>query len=61
MLLLTVALLLSNRIQTSPRSAKVDPHPTGCITLHCTACGRSAVYIDRGVNTPPISEAPWSR
>ncbi len=47
--------------RSPPRSTKIDQHPSGRITLHCTACGRSAVYIDRGVNTPPISEAPWSR
>lgn len=44
-----------------PRSSKADQHPTGRVTLHCTACGRSAVYIDRGAGASQISEAPWPR
>ena len=45
--------------RSPPRTAKADQHPTGRITLHCTACGRNAAYIDRGAIAPPISEAPW--
>jgi transposase-like protein len=44
-----------------PRSSKADEHPSARVTLHCTACGRSAVYIDRGAGASQISEAPWSR
>ena len=31
-----------------PRDA--DDHPQGKITLHCAACGRNAVYIDRATD-----------
>jgi rRNA maturation protein Nop10 len=47
--------------RSPPRTSKIDQHPAGRITLHCTACGRSAVYIDRGASASSMTEAPWPR
>lgn len=44
-----------------PRPLKADDQPAGRITLHCSACGRSAVYIDRGAAQSPVPEAPKVR
>jgi transposase-like protein len=44
-----------------PRPLKADDQPAGRVTLHCSACGRSAVYIDRGAGQAPVPEAPKAR
>jgi hypothetical protein len=44
-----------------PRSLKGDDQPAGRVTLHCSACSRSAVYIDRGAGQTPVPEAPNAR
>ena len=44
-----------------PRAIGADDQPAGRITLHCSACGRSVVYIDRGAGQVPVPEAPKAR
>lgn len=45
----------SGAIERSP--ARVEgAGPAGRVTLKCTACGRSAVYIERA--SPPTPESP---
>jgi transposase-like protein len=51
----------SAAVERNPPRSKADQHPSGRVTLHCTACGRSAVYIDRGAGSPQIPEAPRTR
>lgn len=43
--------------RTPPRTAE-DTGPAGRVTLKCTACSRSAVYIDRVPGQSMLPETP---
>ena len=43
------------------RTPKRTVPAAGRITLHCTACGRSAVYLAKGASNPVLPEAPTHR
>ena len=45
---------------TIERTPKRTEQEFGRITLHCTDCGRSAVYLARGSISVPAPEAPTS-
>ena len=46
-------------IERSPRRSAKDPGgESGKVTLHCGACGRSAVYLARPDRVPPERMAP---
>lgn len=46
-------------IERSPRrTPKAGSADTGKVTLHCSACGRSAVYLSRPDRVPPERMAP---
>lgn len=44
-------------IERTPRRG-ADDGPAGRVTLQCTGCGRTAVYIDRALNRTSLPEAP---
>ena len=41
-----------------PERASVEDAPGGRVTLHCTACSRSAAYIPRMLSRSSLPEAP---
>ncbi len=45
-------------VERSPRRSSKDEGPVGRVTLHCTGCGRTAVYIDRNLSRNSLPEAP---
>lgn len=47
----------SDAVERNPARSDDEPHAGGRVTLHCAACGRSAVYIDRPTDAPPPPEA----
>lgn len=45
-------------VQRSPRRGADPSIPSGRVTLSCSECGRTAVYIDRALNRESLPEAP---
>lgn len=45
-------------VERTPVRGSDDEAPTGKVTLHCGACGRSAVYIDRSAGREALPETP---
>jgi transposase-like protein len=50
----------SAAVERNPPRTAEDEHPSGRVTLQCSSCGRSAVYIDRG-QAARIGARPESR
>jgi hypothetical protein len=48
----------STSVERTPERASADDAPGGRVTLHCTACGRSATYIPRVLDSNALPEAP---
>jgi RNase P subunit RPR2 len=49
----------SSQIERTPeRSSSEEDAQGGRVTLHCTACGRTAAYIARTLNRSSLPEAP---
>ena len=45
-------------VARNPERSSVDDAPGGKVTLHCTACGRTATYIPRNLGRSSLPEAP---
>jgi hypothetical protein len=45
-------------VERVPERSSADDAQGGRITLHCTACSRSAAYIARTLNRSSLPEAP---
>ena len=45
-------------VERVPERSSDDDAPGGKITLHCTACSRTAAYIARTLNRSSLPEAP---
>jgi predicted RNA-binding Zn-ribbon protein involved in translation (DUF1610 family) len=45
-------------VERIPRRGSEDDSPSGKVILHCNACGRSAVYIDRIASRDSLPETP---
>ncbi|MEO8226463.1 MAG: hypothetical protein ABI637_03480 [Gemmatimonadota bacterium] len=48
----------SASVERTPVRGSEDDAPAGKVTLSCTACGRSAVYIDRAGGRDALPETP---
>ena len=48
----------SAEVERTPHRDSDEEAPAGRVTLHCNACGRSAVYIDRQPGRESLPEAP---
>jgi hypothetical protein len=48
----------SVEVERVPERSSTDDAQGGRITLHCTACSRSAAYIARMLNRSSLPEAP---
>jgi RNase P subunit RPR2 len=48
----------STAVERIPERASADDAPGGRVTLHCSACGRTATYIPRVLNPDSLPEAP---
>jgi hypothetical protein len=48
----------SPAVDRNPGRSGADDAPGGRVTLHCTACDRSAVYIARAPSRASLPEAP---
>jgi hypothetical protein len=46
-------------VERIPQRTAPDDAPGGKVTLHCTACSRTAAYIPRMLNRSSLPEAPW--
>lgn len=45
-------------VERTPTRGGEDDSPAGRVTLHCSACGRTAGYIDRQPGRDSLPEAP---
>ena len=45
-------------VERIPERASTDDAPGGRVTLHCSACSRTATYIPRVLNPDSLPEAP---
>jgi hypothetical protein len=45
-------------VERVPERSSSEDAPGGRVTLHCTACSRSAAYIARMLNRSSLPEAP---
>jgi hypothetical protein len=45
-------------VERVPERSSSEDAPGGRVTLHCTACSRSAVYLARTLNRSSLPEAP---
>jgi hypothetical protein len=45
-------------VERIPERSSQDDAPGGKVTLHCTACSRTAAYIPRTLNRSSLPEAP---
>ena len=45
-------------VERVPERSTADAAPGGRITLHCTACSRTAAYIARTLSRSSLPEAP---
>lgn len=49
----------SSAVERTPeRASSDDDAPGGRVTLHCSACSRTATYIPRVLNPDSLPEAP---
>ena len=49
----------SPAVERFPERASADDAPGGRVTLHCSACSRTATYIPRVLDPESLPEAPW--
>jgi uncharacterized Zn finger protein len=45
-------------VERTPTRGSEDDSPAGRVTLHCSACGRTAAYIARTLSRSSYPEAP---
>jgi len=48
----------SGEVERIPGRSSAEDAPGGRVSLHCTACGRSAVYIPRTLSRSSLPESP---